>query len=143
MIQIGESLPAVAKQVLSGLCPRVLERISEENLVDDGVFVKSTGNAACWESPSLGETHTITNPFGMGWHLDRAKFDQILRECMIDVSQNRISHVKSSFEDVDVAEGDDRWLLLTSGPLESSDMIYGCRWLIDGSGRKAAVGRKV
>lgn len=143
MMQIGESLPAVAKQVLVGLCPPVLERISEDSLNEHAVFIECTGNASCWDSPSLEDTHAIANPFGMGWHLDRAKFDQILRECMIDVSQSRISFIKSSFEDVSPAEDDDRWLVLTSGHLEDLGTIYGCRWLIDASGRKAAVARKV
>ncbi|KAF8556692.1 FAD/NAD(P)-binding domain-containing protein [Imleria badia] len=141
--KIGESLPAVAKQVLAGLCPPILERVSEDNLGEHGVFIKCTGNASCWDSPSLEETRAITSPFGMGWHLDRAKFDQILRESMMDVSRNRISLVKSSFEDVSLAEVDDRWLVLTSSRLEDSGMIYGSRWLIDASGRKAVVSRKL
>ncbi|KIJ65396.1 hypothetical protein HYDPIDRAFT_167104 [Hydnomerulius pinastri MD-312] len=141
--KIGESLPAAAKQVLSYLSPELLKQVSESaRSTADGVYVRCSGNASCWGSPKLEETHAMMNPFGAGWHLDRALFDQMLRETLETCSS--ISLVKSTFLDINVAADDDtRWTMSASDLAGGDVKIYSAKWVVDATGRKATVARKL
>ena len=52
-----------------------------------------TGNASAWSSSVLEERHSILNPFGHGLHLDRADFDEVLRNTVVSCT----SESKSKF----------------------------------------------
>ncbi|KAG0695981.1 hypothetical protein DFH29DRAFT_953147 [Suillus ampliporus] len=124
VFKIGESLPAAAKPILASLSPKLLEGLSK-----DRVQIKCTGNASAWTTSELEETYAMMNPFGMGWHLDRASFDQILRDAVGSVCPDSISLVKSSFLGID--------------KLPDERMVYHSKWVVDASGRKSSVARKL
>jgi len=89
----------------------------------------------------------MMNPYGVGWHLDRALFDELFRQCMCTVAQGSVSLVKSTFVDIDCVDGDSSWLVSVKnggGTSRSGDgQVYRSKWVVDASGRKATVARKV
>ena len=81
------------------------------------------------------------NPFGSGWHLDRAIFDECLRNQVRKICRG--SHLlKGKF--TGVRKEGDGWAISFEG-FESNDISgeLRCSWLVDASGRKASVGQKV
>ena len=67
----GESLPPVARPLLRRL-----------GVWDDflaGGHRPCWGNASAWGSDVLRHTDFLYDPHGSGWHLDRARFDEMLR----------------------------------------------------------------
>ncbi|CEL54920.1 hypothetical protein RSOLAG1IB_07412 [Rhizoctonia solani AG-1 IB] len=78
--KIGESLPGEARRFLQYLSSSITERL--EQATAQGVHTHCTGNASVWQSLDLQETFAITNPFGKGWHLNRAAFDDHFRTCV-------------------------------------------------------------
>jgi flavin-dependent dehydrogenase len=41
--------------------------------------VESPGIVSCWDGPHPSEQDFIASPYGMGWHVDRLRFDEELR----------------------------------------------------------------
>ena len=70
--RIGETLPPAARPLLERL--GVWERFLQDT------HGSSPGTLAAWGSGDLAENHFITNPYGSGWHLNRAKFDARLTQ---------------------------------------------------------------
>ncbi|KAL4062181.1 hypothetical protein V8B97DRAFT_1946866 [Scleroderma yunnanense] len=138
MFKIGESLPAPAKRILGSLCPEIFERISELHNRTESVYTICTGNASVWGRPDVQETHAMMNPYGMGWHLDRALFDELFRQCMCTAAQGSVSFVKGMFMDIKGIDEDTSWLVTVN-----EGKVYRSRWVIDASGRKATVARKL
>ncbi len=50
-----------------------------ERFLADG-HARCPGNLSAWGSEDLLETDFIRSPYGPGWHLDRSRFDAMLRE---------------------------------------------------------------
>lgn len=80
------------------------------------------------------------NPYGEGWHLDRARFDETLRGACQD------SVRKGNFMAIRRLDGPDAvcgWEIdaemRESGELET----FRARWVVDATGRRASVARKV
>lgn len=69
---IGESLPGGARPLL--------RRLGALDLVEQAGHRRSQGVASSWGSPRLEAAHDpARSPYGPGWHLDRARFDALLR----------------------------------------------------------------
>lgn len=102
-----------------------------------------SGTASVWGRPELQETYAMMNPYGVGWHLDRALFDELFRQCMCTVAQGSVSLVKSTFVDIDRVDGNSAWLVSVNGGGRSDGQVYRSKWVVDASGRKATVARKV
>ena len=60
---------------------RVVRDLFGADGFDDHAHVRSLGNRAAWGDDDLVLTDFMFNPFGTGWHLDRAAFDARLRAC--------------------------------------------------------------
>jgi hypothetical protein len=87
------------------------------------------------------------NPFGSDWHLDRAMFDESLRDAVRDVCKDKVTAripsavVKARFTSVEKQAG--IWYSYAEH-LDSRGMdCYRSKWLIDATGRKAMVACKV
>ncbi|CCM05261.1 uncharacterized protein FIBRA_07471 [Fibroporia radiculosa] len=141
VFKIGESLPAAAKQILTYLSPDLLQRLSGDG--HERAYIKCTGNASAWGSSELEETHAMMNPFGMGWHLDRACFDQILRDTVSSAAPDTISLVKGVFMSVDTRDDALHWSLSASIFESDKTRVFTSKWVVDASGRKATVARKL
>lgn len=67
---VGESIPPDTRPLLERL--GVLA-----DFLADG-HQPCLGSASSWGSAALGHNDFLTNPYGTGWHLDRARFEQLL-----------------------------------------------------------------
>lgn len=94
----------------------------------------------------MHETFAMMNPFGSGWHLDRAAFDEALREhvrlaCSTEKENNRRRIERGTF--VGVQKDEQGWTV-TAEELDTKDRKkYHSTWLVDASGRRATVAHKV
>ncbi len=70
--KMGESLAPSVKPILQRLG-------LWETLLSDG-HLPSYGNRSAWGGDRLEENHFIASPYGAGWHLDRLRFDESLRQ---------------------------------------------------------------
>jgi flavin-dependent dehydrogenase len=100
---VGESLVPSAKILLAEL--GVWDRF-----VADG-HMPCYGNLSAWGSDEIAESDFIRSPFGHGWHLDRAKFDAMLRDAAVEAGAERV------------------------------DALPDARWTIDATGRASAIAR--
>lgn len=87
--RLGESLPAAARPLLRhlGLLP----------LVDLGPHTRSFGNHSAWGSNQIYSADFIADPNGLGWHLNRVRFDDDLREF---TRQAGVEFINKNFEDL-------------------------------------------
>ncbi|MCX6129458.1 MAG: tryptophan 7-halogenase [Proteobacteria bacterium] len=79
-------------------------------------------------------TDFLQHPLGLGWHLDRAKFDAMLRQEACSSGASLCSQRLRSLEPI---TGEAAWLLAFK------DKHVKCRWLIDASGRVSFVAQKL
>jgi len=70
LITIGEGLPPTVHPMLATL--GLWDQFQAAG------HLPSYGNRSAWGSPALAERDFLFNPYGHGWHLDRAAFDRML-----------------------------------------------------------------
>ncbi|HVI53530.1 MAG TPA: tryptophan 7-halogenase [Luteibacter sp.] len=122
--KVGESLPGAARAMLqsAGLLPW-LERSSPQTNI---------GNLSSWGSAPLIATDFIFDPQGSGWHLDRARFDQCLREAAVQegaiLCEGRLRALSSGLEGIQAT-------------IAGQQIV--ARWVIDASGKSRAVARRM
>jgi len=127
--KIGEGLPPAARPLLQDM-DLWGSFVAQDHLT-------SHGNLSAWGSRDLSSTDFIFDPNGNGWHLDRLRFDELLRKEALaagaDVSLGtKLNMKRSEFSDAS-------WLLsLTSNRSETQ---LRSRWLIDATGRHSSVAR--
>jgi flavin-dependent dehydrogenase len=123
--KIGESLPGAAVRIL-----RVFELPLPR---EGGAHMPIRGNMSSWNSDELVATDFIRDPDGPGWRLDRRSFDADLRAASLRAGASfHASHL------VAIARSAGYWMLqFQDGRAEKA------RWLIDATGRRASVARKV
>jgi len=120
--RLGESLPGAARPILRDL--GVL------GVVERGPHLASYGNVSVWGSVPTA-TDFIADPHGLGWHLDRRRFDADLR-----TAAEAAGAVLRPGRVGQVARGDTGWRLLVDGAEVDAT------WLIDATGRRALAARR-
>jgi len=87
------------------------------------------------------------NPFGMGWHLDRAAFDEMMRDAVREITESqptdalRCTVEKGKF--VSANKGEDGWRVhAETAGCDNIIKHYHSKWLVDATGRKASVAHK-
>jgi flavin-dependent dehydrogenase len=130
-VKIGEALPPAVQPLLKdlGLWDR---------FIADG-HLPSPGTVATWGSPHPASVDFILDPNGHGWHLDRLRFDRLLRrsayEAGVDVREDCHARV--------LARADDgTWEVELKGRSGDCDTI-GCRLFLDATGRRSGPARWV
>jgi flavin-dependent dehydrogenase len=130
--RIGETLPPEAHPVLRriGLLDAFLA---------DG-HAPSHGNASIWGGSERIDRDFIFNPYGNGWHLDRHRFDQLLRtEATRAGAEVRRSCLVNRVE----PSGELQW----PWPVAVTDVrgvtTLACRFLVDATGRSASIARRL
>lgn len=143
--KVGESLPGAAR--------RLLHDLDLLALVDAGPHITSYGNASAWGSGELITTDFIRDPYGLGWHLDRPRFDADLRMAAQKVGvtclQGQVVRILSK-NDVSTEGG---WRVIVKNDQDNQDdqddqnghfaheIEIEARWLIDATGRRAFIAR--
>jgi len=122
--KVGEALPAAAMRLL-----RSLDLPTPDTA---GPHSRFGGNLSSWGSDELVADDFMREPDGSGWRLDRACFDADLRARALDAGADyRTARV------IDAERRDGAWCVrLDDGDVERA------RWIIDASGRRAAVARR-
>jgi len=123
--KVGEALPGAALRILRKLSLPTPDCSAEHHPI--------SGNLSSWNSEELVPNDFIEDPDGPGWRLDRLCFDRTLREYAV---HSGATFMKSNV--VDVKRTGERWHV----KLHNGD-IFGARWLIDATGRRAALARRV
>ena len=127
--RIGETLPPEALIPLSQL--GVWDRFLEQG------HAPSPGTAAAWGREELEENDFIFNPYGVGWHLDRSRFDAMLASAAADAGATIHRHARMTACQR-AASGD--WLveyLRDDRPCELR-----ARFLVDATGRACLAARR-
>ena len=143
-MKIGESLPPESGRLLQYLHPSLPKQLSSR--VESGVYTSCTGNASAWSSSVLEERHAIFNPFGHGLHLNRADFDELLRNtvvvnCTSESNNSRFLFEKGRFKSIFRNE-EGLWNVEIEDDKEVRK-IFVAKWIVDATGRKASVATKV
>jgi flavin-dependent dehydrogenase len=128
--KVGESLPPAVKPLLREL--GLMERFKADG------HLPSYGNQSAWGSSRLRSTDFIMNPHGNGWHLNRVKFDAMLRagaqdagaETLEATRVNRLSRT-----------ADELWQVQLSSGNQLEEKF--APWLIDCTGRSSFVARSL
>ena len=124
------------------LHPSLLSR-----LIDDtsrGLHDTCTGNASAWASAELHETYLLMNPYGAGWHLDRAYFDEMLRgACGAMVLKGKLGAVRRTDVDGTTRSHWFGWEVDVRLGESDTEETFRAKWLVDATGRKASVAQKV
>jgi flavin-dependent dehydrogenase len=128
--RVGESLPGAANRLLKRLgIPGI------EHLVQKQDFQRCVANVSSWGNDRWSFQDGLSNPDGGGWHLDRLRFDEALRQKVLAAGvpffEARVGEVKRL-----AAQG---CMVRLNG---SADWMRS-DWLIDATGRRAAVSRKL
>ena len=122
---IGETLPGAATPLL-----RDLDLLP---LLGSGRHLPCYGTLSAWGSAALTTVDFIRDPNGHGWRLDRRAFDADLRSAAWSAGARPIQERLSTVE-----RDGDRWQLhFRDGSRVES------RWLLDATGRRAAVSRQI
>lgn len=124
--KIGETLPGAATPLL-----RDLGLLS---LLQDGPHLPCYGHASAWGSDELVTVDLIRDAHGHAWRLDRAAFDRHLREAARQAGALLVTSAVLGA----ALSSDGRWAVR----FRDSDVLR-ARWLIDATGRRALVARRV
>ena len=126
--KIGEALPPAARPLLRDL--GVLDRFNSDR------HLPSFGNQSAWGGPTLRNTDFIRDPNGLGWHLDRPRFDTTLREAaQISGAEVRTAtHLWTAARDTTTG-----WRLMLRAPSGRDEVR--ASWLIDCTGRLSLAAR--
>lgn len=126
--RVGEALPPAARPLLRDL--GVLDRF-----LADG-HLPSYGNLSLWGSDRPQEHDHIFDPNGHGWHLDRARFDVLLRGAARDAGAEVLEGV--AIGGMERENGAWRIRLRTGAAARE----VRAAWLVDATGRRSAIARR-
>ena len=128
--RVGETLPPMIRQQLTTL--GVWERFLECGPLP------SYGIRTAWESPIPRHQDFLQNPYGCGWHVDRARFDAMLASAAVQAGATLFlpARVGSCSQHKDGA-----WTLEVAEDGVSSSLSG--RMLVDATGRKAILASRL
>jgi flavin-dependent dehydrogenase len=127
--KVGESLPPAVLPLLDELGMR-------DRFVEDGHLI-SYGTESAWGSDKLQGSDFIRDPNGHGWHLDRPRFDSMLREGARASGAQVLDETRVSDAHRDT---DGRWRLKFDPGSHSQQVC--AEWLIDCTGRRSWLARR-
>ena len=127
--RIGETLPPMIRQQLTGL--GIWERFLECGPLE------SYGIRTAWETPTPRHQDFLYNPYGCGWHVDRARFDAMLASAAAQAGAELVvsARVSSSRR-----RANGQWLL--EAAQGGTILTFSGRMLVDATGRKALLASK-
>jgi flavin-dependent dehydrogenase len=126
--RVGETLPPEIRKLLTEM--GVWERFLAS------AHVESHGIRSAWETPTARHHDFLYNPYGCGWHVERAGFDAMLAGAAADAGAELILSARITALDKD-ANG--QWIVeIVSG---GKKQTLGGRLLVDATGRKGSIAR--
>jgi flavin-dependent dehydrogenase len=128
--RVGETLPPEIRRLLTEL------GVWERFLASDRV--ESHGIRSAWETPIARHHDFLYNPYGCGWHVERAGFDAMLAGAAADAGAELIVSARITALDEDV---NGQWLLEVAA--RGTKRTLRGRLLVDATGRKCSIARKL
>lgn len=116
--KIGESLPAAARPLL--------KHLDLLHVVEDGNHLTSFGNHFVWGSKELRHNDFIRDPNGLGWHLDRIRFERDLR------AEAEVNGAEWLHGEILSAERSG-----ATWNIETSERKIEASWILDAAGRQS------
>ncbi|HYM05835.1 MAG TPA: tryptophan 7-halogenase, partial [Terriglobales bacterium] len=128
--RVGETLPPMIRQQLTGL--GVWQRFLESGPLE------SYGIQTAWETPAPRHQDFLQNPYGCGWHVDRARFDAMLACAAAGAGAELLlsARVTSCHRKADC-----QWWLEVAQAGTTRDLSG--RMLVDATGRKALLASRL
>ncbi len=128
--KIGESLPPVSRRILTDM--DIWDDFLQQN------HQPCFGNRSIWASTDIIEADFLRDPYGHGWHLDRAQFDLWLKEHAINRGAQTFIPFKLNTYDYQ----DGQWYITLSSSPENTQHIT-ADIVIDATGRACPIPRKL
>jgi len=128
--RVGETLPPEIRRLLAEL------GVWERFLATDRV--ESHGIRSAWETPFARHHDFLYNPYGCGWHVERAGFDAMLANAAKDAGAELIISARITALNEDV---NGHWLLEVGAG--GKKLALRGRLLVDATGRKVSIARKL
>jgi flavin-dependent dehydrogenase len=125
--RVGESLPGAAAVLLRRL--GLFDRFLADGHAERGASV------SVWDSVSPVWFDAIRDPNGPGWHLDRVRFDTMLRNGALDAG----AAFATGLGRVQIQRTGDAWQLLYGDPGHH----HTAKVIVDATGRRAALCRSL
>ncbi len=127
--RIGESLPAAARRLFRDM--GLLEQFLAEG------HAPCYGQRSIWGDPQPQERDAVRDPDGHGWHLDRTRFEQWLREAAISrgaeiLAPATVTHIERKL---------DGWHIAIAHGSEVVELR--AAMVIDAAGRGAPIARRL
>ena len=128
--RVGETVPPEIRRLLAEL------GVWEQFLLSERL--ESYGIRSAWETPTARHHDFLYNPYGCGWHVDRAGFDAMLaraaeRAGAVLIVSARITAFRQ--------DSNGAWVL--EATQEGKTRLFRGRWLVDATGRKAYLASKL
>ncbi|MFD5839841.1 NAD(P)/FAD-dependent oxidoreductase [Streptomyces chartreusis] len=125
--------PAKVGECLVSVAALLLEDLGIHDQILGSGHLPSYGTRSSWGGPDLRTVDSLRDPYGHGWHLDRALFDHRLRAAAQAVGAELAEHtaVRAPLR---APEG---WHIQLRGP--TSVRAVRTTWLVDATGRTAAL----
>ena len=128
--KMGESLAPSVKPILQRLG-------LGETLLSDS-HLPSHGNRSAWGGDRLEENHFIASPYGVGWHLDRRRFDESLRQAAQAVGATCLMQTKV----VGAKHDRDGWTVELCSDEQDRAQLHAA-YLVDATGRAGWLARRL
>lgn len=134
-VRIGETLPPMVRRQLAEL------GVWEQFLASGAL--ESSGIQSAWESATPRHQDFIRNPYGCGWHVDRARFDAMLASAAAEAGATVVlaARVTSFRRQAGQLQTGGEWLVDASQ--HGSGLNFKCRMLVDATGRKALLASRL
>jgi len=128
--RVGETLLPMIRQQLAGL--GIWERFLESGPL------RSFGIRTAWETPGPRHQDFVQNPYGCGWHVDRARFDAMLAHAAAQAGAELFLSARVG----SCSKGaDSRWVLEVAQ--DGAALSLCGRMLADATGRKAMLASRL
>ena len=128
--RVGETLPPAIRKLLTEL------GVWDQFLASERL--ESYGIRSAWETPVARHQDFLFNPYGSGWHVDRAAFDSMLAGAAAKAGATLLVSARITAIRQDTSGA---WLLEVAQ--DQNKRILCARWLVDATGRKAFLARKL
>lgn len=128
-VRVGETVPPEIGTTLRSL------RIWDQFLRD--AHNPASGVRYAWGRPDLSESDFIFNPYGVGWHIDRSRFDAMVALMAGQAGVSIYTNARCR-ADSEGARGD--WEIYCRSADEQ--FIFRTKFLVDATGRRSMFARK-
>lgn len=137
LIDRAEERPRVGETLAPGIQTR-LRSLGVWQQFCAANHARSFGLRVRWGSHAPFENDSILNPYGNGWHIDRAAFDAMLREAAQSAGAKLLAPAKV---ETLTSNPDGTWRMAVNSP-GGATQEFRARFVVDASGRSSSLARR-